>query len=83
MQMLAVAGKLDWGGWIKGLVGAIISGGAASVGSGISVTMLDKAHDINTLEVMGVTFLISGAVSLAKFLQQHPIPDDIQPEVKA
>lgn len=79
VNAITVASKLDWGGWVKGLIGAVISGGAGAVGSGISVTVLDKTHDINTLEVMGLTFLVSGAVSLAKYLQQHPVPDDIPP----
>lgn len=78
MQMLKVAGKLDWGGWIRGVIGAVISGGAASIASGISVTALDKSHDINTLEVMGLTFLVSGVVSLAKYLEQHPLPEEGQ-----
>jgi peptidoglycan/LPS O-acetylase OafA/YrhL len=66
--------RLDWSDWFRGAIGALISGGAASVSSGVAANMLDKQHDLNILALMGTTFLISGIVSLAKFLQTTPVP---------
>lgn len=75
MQMLTAATRLDGPGWIRGVIGAFISGGAGSIGSGVGASMLDKQHDLNILALMGLTFLISGIISLAKFLQTSPLPD--------
>ena len=74
MQMLTTASSLDWGGWIRGFVGALISGGASSVASGFGASVLDKSHDINIFKLMALTFLFSGVISLAKFLQTQPVP---------
>jgi hypothetical protein len=74
MQMMTTASRLDWQGWVRGVVGAFISGGAAAISSGFAASLLDKGHDLNILELMGTTFLISGIVSLTKFLQTEPVP---------
>lgn len=82
MQMLDTAKKLDWSSWLRGIFGALISGGAGSVAAGFSTLVLDKQHDVNVFEMMGITFLFSGVVSLAKFLQVTPVPDIVTVEVK-
>jgi hypothetical protein len=80
MQMLSVAGNLDWGGWLTGIIGAIISGGAGAVASGISTNLVDPDHFNvhgglhNLLAVIGTTFAVAAIISLAKFLQTHPVP---------
>lgn len=74
MQILRVASNLDGSGWLRGVVGAFISGGAASIASGSAASYLDKGHDINILELMGLTFLIAGVVSMMKFLETEPLP---------
>ncbi len=74
MNALAVASKLDWSGWVRGVVGALISGGAGAVAAGFGAQMADPAHDISIFKVMGFTFIISGVVSLAKYLQTTPVP---------
>lgn len=71
--------KLDWDGWLRGAIGALVSGGAGAVGSGVAANILDKGHDLNILALMGTTFLVSGIVSLAKFLQTTPVPTPIPP----
>lgn len=79
MSILLAATKLDWSGWARGLVGAFISGGAGAIGASIGVTTLDPSHDIagtRLLGVIGIAFLTSGIVSLGKYLQQHPVPDN-------
>lgn len=79
MQMLTTATKLDWSGWLRGVFGALISGGAGSIASGVGVTLSDPGHDVNLIKVMGITFLVSGIVSLAKFLQSSPVPAPEKP----
>jgi len=78
---MSTAKKLDWRGWMLGIMGAIISGGAGALGSGLGTSVVDP-KDFNltagfshVLEVMATSFAISAAFSLAKFLQTHPIPE--------
>jgi hypothetical protein len=79
MQMLTTASKLDWTGWVRGVVGAAVSGGAASIGSGFAAMKIDPAHDLNIFALMGWTFLFSAIISLAKFLQLTPVPAEVPP----
>jgi|HubBroStandDraft_4_1064222.scaffolds.fasta_scaffold3159919_1 hypothetical protein len=67
--------RLDWGGWVRGVVGAFISGGAGAVGSGFAAMKLDTNHDLNVFALMGWTFLFSAVISLAKYLQVTPVPE--------
>jgi len=76
MTLFTTASKLDWSGWIRGCVGALISGGASSISAGFGAQILDKGHDLNILHLMGITFVISGVVSLAKYLQITPVPQE-------
>lgn len=76
------AQSLDWKGWILGFVGAFVSGGAGAVGALIGVSYVDGQdpdHFImqghRMIELVGIVFLFSGIVSLAKFLQTHPVPE--------
>lgn len=66
--------RLGWGTWIRGLIGAAVSGGASAVGSGFAAMKLDTAHDLNVFALMGWTFAFSALISLAKFLQVTPTP---------
>jgi hypothetical protein len=75
MQMFTTASRLDWAGWLRGLIGAFVSGGAGSISAGVAGNILDKQHDLNILALMGWTFLFSGLFSLAKFLQTSPVPE--------
>jgi hypothetical protein len=70
--------RLDWSGWLRGIIGAIISGGAGSITAGGAVTFADPSHDISIFKVMWITFLGSGIISLAKYLQTQPIPGQLQ-----
>lgn len=85
MQLLNTATKLDWASWLRGLIGAFVSGGAGAIGGATGATMLDPmTFNLNagfgvTMKLMGVAFLVSGIVSLAKFLQTSPVPDAPKP----
>lgn len=82
ITMVSTAKKLNWSGWLLGIVGAIISGGAGAVASGVGVGYVDPEHFNaitssglrHLLSVMGICFVVSALVSLAKFLQSHPVP---------
>jgi hypothetical protein len=75
MGMFKTASNLDWGGWLKGLIGALVSGGAGSVASGFGASIADPAHDINIFKVMAITFAFSALISLMKYLQLTPVPN--------
>jgi hypothetical protein len=74
--------RLDWIGWAKGLIAAFVGGGASSVSAGFGSMFTDpehfnlgSSHGLRHLfTVMGITFLISGVVSLAAYLKQSPVP---------
>ncbi len=81
MQAITVAKSLDWKGWFIGIMGALVSGFAGVIGSGLGVT-ITAPQDFNfhaglshLLEVTLISAGISSAVSLGKFLQSHPTPD--------
>jgi len=84
--MFLTASNLAWGDWVRGIFGAIISGGAAAVGGGFAAVVTSPSGDftpgqggtVHLLTLMGLAFLFSGIISLAKFLQLHPVPDVLQ-----
>lgn len=85
MNLFKVAGTLDWSGWVRGFIGALVSGGAGAVSSGFGGIILDPQQFNVTqggfghlMELMGITFAFSAVISLAKFLQVHPVPDQLQ-----
>ena len=82
MNAITVASRLAWGEWIRGIFGALISGGASAIATGTGVSVFDPSHDIKgitLLKVVAGSFVFSGIISLAKFLQTHPVPDAKQP----
>jgi hypothetical protein len=82
LTMIATGKKLDWGGWGLGIMGALISGGASALGSGVGSNVVDPEH-FNVLQggfhhmlaLMGVSFIVSAIFSLGKYLQTHPVPE--------
>ena len=75
--------KNDWTRWIKGLIGASISGTSAAISSGVSVSLIapDKFNLSNELGSMVKMLLITSGVafivSVSKYLKDHPIPEDL------
>jgi len=67
--------------WFRGLVAAFVGGGAGAIASGfISVAQTPKEYNFNdglqNLAVMIVgTFLLSGTVTAAAYLQKSPLPE--------
>ena len=83
MQAITVATRLDWSGWLLGIMGAVVSGFGGVIGSGLGVSVIDP-KDFNfanglghLVEVTVISGLISAAVSLGKFLQTHPTPGTV------
>jgi len=79
MNIFLSAGNLDLGGWVRGLIGAGISGGSSAIVSGFVVMSTDP-HDWNFAEgkfwvLLGAMFGANAIVSMAKFLQGRPLPD--------
>ena len=72
-------GSLDFGDWIRGLMSAVISGGASSVTAGFVVGAKDGDHfavgSWNSIELMGTVFLATGILSGFNFLRTKPLPD--------
>lgn len=69
--------------WLKGLIGAGISGTAVAISSGISASVI--APDTfnlenglyNLLKMIAITAIVSFVASVAKYLAQKPLPEDV------
>lgn len=73
--------RLDWNNWIYGLFAGFIGGGAGAVVSGVTASMLapDKLAlgGSRFFALIGIVFLVHGAISTAMFLQQNPLPKQL------
>lgn len=73
----------DWSRWIKGLIGAAISGTSAAISSGVSVSLIapDKfnlgAELGNMIKMLLATAGVAFVVSVSKYLKEHPMPEDL------
>jgi hypothetical protein len=72
--------KLNWGGWLYGLVSGFIGGGASAITSSIVLPSVD-AKDFNfggglhsLLLVAGALFLVHGGMTAAAYLSKSPLP---------
>jgi hypothetical protein len=69
--------------WLLGILAAFISGGASGVVAGVTATGIDPASFNwttqlkNTFILMGIVFVISGALGVAAYLKQSPLPRDV------
>jgi len=78
MKLIDAASNLDYNTWVRGLVGAAISGGASSVSGAIVLPSLDSAqfnlfHPHFWIAVLAIGGS-SALVSLMKFLSTEPLP---------
>lgn len=86
MTAVDSAMRMDWNSWLRGVIGALVSGGAAAIGGSVAIPAFDPSHDIvgiHLFALLGSLFLFSGMVSMFKFLQTHPLPDPVAQEVVA
>ena len=72
--------KLNWAGWLYGLISGFIGGGASAVTAGVVLPGLD-AKDFNfgggihkLLFAMGAFFLVHGILVAMAYLAKSPLP---------
>lgn len=72
----ATARRLDLAGWLLGIWGAAISGGAASASAALGTIVLDKkdANAHHLLAIAAICFGLPAVVSMMKYLALHPAP---------
>ena len=79
MKMLDVASDLDTKSWLRGIWSAAVSGGTSAVTGGAIMAGTDPTHynfqTSNFWKLTGTLFAASAMMSVAKFLQLHPLPD--------
>lgn len=72
--------NLNWRPWVYGLFSSLIGGGASAVSAAIGVNLIDPKdwnfteHPGHVLELMGVCFVINGAISTFAYLAKSPLP---------
>lgn len=73
--------KLDWGTWFYGLAAAGIGGGAGAVAAGFAAPVIAPGQfgvggnpGWNSLKLMAAVFIVSGALAVAFYLKQSPLP---------
>ena len=79
MELFSAAGSLDISDWVRGLLGAAISGGSAAISGGAGGALIAPEHfNIHSgqlYELIAGMFLFNAFISLSKFLALHPLPD--------
>jgi hypothetical protein len=73
-----------WQAWLHGLVAAIIGGGSSAVTAGITVSSIRPdvfnfhAQIVPMFELMGVLFIVNGAVAAFAYLSKSPLPAEAE-----
>lgn len=76
--LLPGAATLDWGGWLYGLVAAVIGGAASAVvAGGSAAVVIPGIKASQALTVAGTTFLVAGVFSGMNYLAKQPLPGKI------
>ena len=65
----------DWSVWLRGLIGAGISGGTAAIST--SLVAPETFNFSNGLKKLITVTIVSTIVSMAKYLSAKPIPEDL------
>ncbi len=76
---IATAQRLDFGGWLRGLFSAGISSFSGAIASSFGPALVDPMdfnlqHPLLMIKTAAIGAGISGAVSMAKFLNAQPLP---------
>lgn len=84
INALSTVKQLDWSGWFLGLWTSTISAIAGAIAGALG-PMITDPKDFNlgtglhhTIVSVSIGAGITGVVSLAKYLQMHPAPDQLQ-----
>lgn len=80
MNAVTNAQRLDWNGWILGVMRSFVTGAAGAIAATGTVSIADPKDwgvgDLGHMAMLAsITFLGAGIVHLAVFLQTHPTPD--------
>lgn len=78
----AMASTLDWGPWLRAVIGGFIGGGAGAFSGGLAgliaaPELVNFAHPLKLLEIMGGAFLCNGILHMMLVLAAKPIPDPV------
>ncbi len=71
--------------WLRGMLAAVISGGANGVITGFAAIGIDPTHFnlaagfVHTLSLAGVSAVMSGIIGVAAYLKQSPLPGEGTP----
>jgi len=66
--------------WLRGLIAAVVSGGAQGLLTGFAAVGLDPQHfNLNsglgqTFKLAGISALLAALIGLAAYLKQSPVP---------
>jgi hypothetical protein len=67
--------------WFRGMLAAFVGGGSGAVASGfLAVAQTPAEYNLkeglqNLLVMIGGTFIVTGIVSVAAYLQRSPLPE--------
>lgn len=75
--------RKDWSVWLKGLIGAGVSGVSTAISTGVGATLIapDK-FNLNIglgdlCKMIVTTTMVSFVVSITKYLKDKPMPEDL------
>jgi hypothetical protein len=82
MNAITNAQRLDWDGWILGIMRSFVAGSAGAIAATGTVSFADPkdwgAGNLGHMAMLAaITFFGAGLMHLAVFLQTHPTPDPI------
>jgi hypothetical protein len=82
MGAVVNAQRLDWNGWVLGIMRSFVTGSAGAIAATGTVSIADPKDwgtgDPGHMAMLAaITFFGAGIVHLAVFLQTHPTPDTI------
>lgn len=75
--------KNDWTKWLRGLIGAGISGASTAISTGIGAAMIaPDTFNLNAgigdlVKMVVTTATVSFVVSITKYLKEKPLPEDL------
>jgi|WetSurMetagenome_2_1015567.scaffolds.fasta_scaffold787840_2 hypothetical protein len=80
--MIQAMKKLDFLGWIYGLLHAVIGGGASAVIAGISAGLVAPKElafgGMGSVKLMGACFVVNALLSAFMYLKDSPVPNVIE-----
>lgn len=84
MNGITNAQRLDWSGWLLGIMRSFVTGAAGALAATGTVGIADpkdwgSGNIKHMVMLAAITFFGTGIVHLMVFLQTHPTPDPVPP----